>query len=371
MIRAVLVVSRYHIPLVNQIIDQQNVQIVAIVTDNRSIAIESGCPSEIAFSFWQLKTVLEIFDFDYLIVLSFYGKTFDLCKVALHDINLPMIKLCNLSEYPAKTTIDLLACLHDLKRNSTKYKIFATGISYSQLGIVPENFELPVINFAFTSQDLYYDFQIAKKIIQISTSLSRKNFEEFQYTLTGLAPYSLHYDLSRCNRESYVLSKYLFALNDLHNYWIDAKIMHQILLPEFVEEHKSKSENLDYRPEFSTDTISLGNAIEAYYKIDEWNRKNYPETVSENKQILEKYLQLLESNRIFPILFLPPMMKDYQDRFCREKLRELIFFLKELLQSYDFIFINGWMLDGFDDCDFRDIDHLNVYGSQKFSIVVS
>lgn len=189
--------------------------------------------------------------------------------------------------------------------------------------------------------------------------------------MVGIAPYSLHYDLSKCVRESAFLSKYFFSLNDLHNYWIDYETVKNFLRPEFLKSMQDRAAVYEFNYELPTSTMSLENAIDAMNEIESWSRKNYPATVEENKKVLEDYLTLLEKCNIQPILFLPPMYKEYEENFSREKINELFAYLNELYRKHDFIFVNGWAMNGFEDQDFRDINHLNINGAKKFSAKIN
>ena len=103
-------------------------------------------------------------------------------------------------------------------------------------------------------------------------------------------------------------------------------------------------------------------------RIDAWNDKNYPETVQENKKILDDYLTLCDENKIQPIMFLPPMTEGYKKYFSKQKLEEFFTLIVEVQSKHKSAkFFNGWSLTGFIDADFMDVDHLNIYGAEKFS----
>lgn len=102
--------------------------------------------------------------------------------------------------------------------------------------------------------------------------------------------------------------------------------------------------------------------------IDLWADKNYPDTRAENIKILDDYLTLCARNRIRPIIFLPPMSTVYKKYFSKQKLDEFYYLVGQACQKHPYaVFIDGWKLQGFTDADFRDIDHMNVYGAAKFS----
>ena len=57
------------------------------------------------------------------------------------------------------------------KKNFAQFKMFATGMSYTEMGLVPKLFAKKLFNFGRSSQDIYFDYQIAKKIISTGGGL--------------------------------------------------------------------------------------------------------------------------------------------------------------------------------------------------------
>ena len=367
--RVVLVITRTYLEHVDKILDQRNVEIVAVVTDDRPMAIEHGFAHDLVFGLWQLQNVLNRFDPEYVLFLVPFRSTIENLSKKMREIKFPMNRICDLSDYIHDESKYLAMEIWKLKEDPNQYEIFSTGISYSKTGIDPNSFSLPLKSFAHSSQDLYYDFQIAKRILKVAPPPRDQN--GIRYALIGLAPYSLHYDLSRCVREAYFLSKYFVALDDLHNYWIDREVLVKFIRPEHLQKLRESAKTFHYEYKLPTTTMSLSAALDASNEISTWGRKSYPDTVAENKKILEDYLALLDSHEIFPILFLPPMMKEYQDGFCREKIDELFSFIYDLMKRHRFAIVDGWKMKGFIDYDFRDINHLNINGARKFSKILN
>lgn len=59
MIKCVVVVPTFNFHLVNQMINQNYVQIMAIVTDDRIVAAERGLPKELTYAIWQFREVVQ------------------------------------------------------------------------------------------------------------------------------------------------------------------------------------------------------------------------------------------------------------------------------------------------------------------------
>ena len=76
-----------------------------------------------------------------------------------------------------------------VQKDIAKYKILITGVSHAWRGTDISCYELPAVSCAMSSQDLYYDYQFAKKIFNMKGSA-------FKYAVVGLAPFSFQSDES-------------------------------------------------------------------------------------------------------------------------------------------------------------------------------
>jgi hypothetical protein len=73
-----------------------------------------------------------------------------------------------------------------------EYEMLATGISYCNFGLKESIMEIPCFKFAFGSQDLYYDYNIIKYILDNH----KEKCQKLKYCLIGLSYYSFQYDMS-------------------------------------------------------------------------------------------------------------------------------------------------------------------------------
>lgn len=146
-------------------IDQSHVNITAVVTDDRVLAVQRGCPKNFVYGFWQIKEVIKKFSPDYILFLVPFRAPIEFFTREFKKMNYPLNKICDLSMYHSDEALHLESRINRVRKNPDRYKIFSTGISYSRTGIDPDSFELPLISFADSSQDLYYDYQIAKRLL--------------------------------------------------------------------------------------------------------------------------------------------------------------------------------------------------------------
>lgn len=97
------------------------------------------------------------------------------------------------------------------------------------------------------------------------------------------------------------------------------------------------------------------------------SKKNYPLTVEENILILRKYIRLLKSNHITPIIVICPTTKYYYNNLSvdiKERFRNLINDIEDIekIKVLDYFESNK-----FGENDFYDVSHLNKDGSKKFT----
>ena len=167
MIKCVVVVPTFNFHLVNQMINQSYVSICAIVTNDRIVAAELGLPKKMTYAVWQFREAVQSTQPDFVFLLtSPANMSFDFFKDEARAINFPARKIIPATYISVYQDIfDLGKRFETFEKSPDKYRIFATGLSYTMFGIRPEYFDLPLINFAFGGQDLYYDYQIAKRLL--------------------------------------------------------------------------------------------------------------------------------------------------------------------------------------------------------------
>ena len=343
----------------------------AIVVDDPDIAkqILKNVPQlrEKIFPFYELKECIENNYYDLTMFVSEERASWSIANKFM-KYGLPREKFFNL-----RLSINGFAP-HFLEKNLRYYKehaedfeMFATGTSYTSVGLDVNKFKYKLFNLGQSSQDLYYDYQIAKFILN-----GTGGGGNIKYALIGLAPYSFHYDESKSFFSNCRLFKYVVAFNDVHNFSISNEHYTRVFKKEFLNIKlpiekltlnyffpwiDKKIRYMDFKARLDTRKISTS-----------WNDKNYPETVKENVQILDDYLTLCENNNVRPIMFLPPMTEGHKKYFSRQKLDEFYYLIRDAQKKHpSALFLDGWKIQGFGDSDFRDASHLNIQGATKFS----
>ena len=342
----------------------------AIVVDEvepaQEILANSGLPKSFVHPLYELKECVKNFHYDYIICLENGW-----CQTALADnvkkYGVAQEKILNFCALTMVHNFLLERSLRYFKEHAAEFDMFATGISYIEKGLDVTQFKKKLFNFGRGSQDLYYNFQVAKHAVSCGGGYSK-----IRHALIGLAPYSFHYDLSKSITTQSLMLQYLIAFGDLHNFHMPADEYRKLFRAEYLAS-RLPLEPFDLNdPYLISKTVprfmTPGSRLSARRTIDGWAEKNYPETRNENIKILGDYLTLCEENNIRPIMFLPPMSEGHVKYFSRQKLDEFYYLVRAACRKHSSaIFIDGWKLQGVTDADFYDVNHMNIQGAAKFS----
>ncbi|EKQ51115.1 MULTISPECIES: hypothetical protein [unclassified Clostridium] len=275
-----------------------------------------------------------------------------------------------------------------LKDNYNKAKIenidtLITGISYAECGIDLSLFKYNAVNLALSGQDLYYDYNLAKNIIEF-------NKRKIKNVIIGLCYYSFQYDLSLSNGKTRCIYVYKDILNLIHNYDKDkddkAELLKWINKPMEIDRNLYLDNTniilqklkVNFEVDFNKNWANNFENMSFDDRIKEGknlaildSNKNYPKTVIENKRILSKYLKCLNSNGISVTIVIFPVTKYYSKNFDRRLKKEFYEIIEELNIDYDFTFLDCFNSNEFKDMDFSDCSHLNVNGARKFTKILN
>jgi hypothetical protein len=299
-------------------------------------------------------------NFDYLIISPRNAIARKQIKLQLEKLKISNEKIIDFYDYISglEHKLSILAQKKD-------YEVFVTGLSYAMLGIDEKYMKKPTINFSYESQDLYYDYNIAKHVIN--------NYDnQFKYAVLGISYYSFDYDLSKSVNQSKTLL-YYETLKDLHNY-------NKNNIGDFIKNKKdiySKCEKV-FIDDFIKISYELPNSMMSKEKIVAQrdlpyldSNKDYPETVKENVNILYSYLKLLNENNVKSIIVVFPCSSYYYKHFSTRLEKRFYNIINSLKNNIQFEFYDYFKSDLFKDDDFIDISHLNKQGSQKMSEIIS
>lgn len=323
--------------------------------------------SNIIYPFYELKECIEKFYFDCIVCPSPFWEfpNYEYAKKS----GIPNDLLVSFSLIHAPENFFVERALRHYKEHVSEFEMFATGSSYVHHSLDTKKFTHKLFNFGHPSQDLYYNFQIAKYVL---TEAGGSDY--IKYALIGFFPQHLHYDESKTIAQNGRLLQYVIAFNDVHNFWLSIEKYKSLLNPEYLKFKLPLENEMDRITPLDTEVkyISLNGRLLSRERIDVWQNKSYPDTVKENVKILDDYLTLCEENNVRPIIFTAPMTYGYMKYFSKKKLDEFQYVIGNALKKHSTaVFFDGWKLQGVSDYDFFDVDHMNIQGAAKFSTILN
>lgn len=306
---------------------------------------------------------IEKYSYDYIVIASQYN-------IAIYEqlisLNVQKEKILQFYKYMDFIFNYVEAELNILK--DTDPEVIGTGISYMKSAIETEILCKKYFSIANPSQDLYFDYELVSYII----NSNKYKLNKLKYMFIGLNYYSFQYDLSKSSIKEKVLMYYK-VIHKCNNY---NNINESIIINNVNEDIAKK---IFYINEFNAPELNWSLSDSITY-VNEENgkrqalidgRKNYPMTVNENRQILKKYISLLKSKDIKPIIIVCPVSKYYAKYFSHRLKDEFNAIINEICKQYDFQFIDYFSNNLFNDEDFYDVSHLNSKGAEKFTKILN
>lgn len=291
----------------------------AIVVDEvepaKEILKRVGLPASLLHPMYELKECVNNFYYDYVLCVD-NGWADDFLKV-IQDYDVPKNKCVGLN-FLDNSNFLVERSLRYFKEHASEFEMFATGMSYAEVGLDVTQFKRKLFNFARSSQDLYYNFQVAKYAVLYGVG-------RLKYALIEIAPYKFHYDLSKSTNLQCLMLHYLIAFGDLHNFHMSAEDYKKLLRPEYFS-IELPLEPFDVNNPFYVKKplcfMTPQSRLKIIKKKDGGGGKDFNETRTENIKILDDYLTLCEQNTIRPIIFLMPMSTGHMKLYNRPRLDE-------------------------------------------------
>lgn len=360
-----------NLKLLSFVLDFNKVEIIAYIDNNDKNTEKSLSNNKII----KIKDI-DKYNYDYLILLS---EKDDLINEKIDNNIIDKEKIFYFSRY-CNTNFDynFYRKYYTFLESDKNFEGIITGLSYLEVGIDTKYLNRKFYNFAVSSQDLFYDYKIMEYILS-----NKEIANNMKYAIIGLSYYSFEYDMSKGNGRLRT-NIYYPIFNTMHNYnnsKQDKEIYNKfidnsryILCDDFqykmYNQIKDATEiylNKIYSMKFNTKKLTPSELEEKAAEIKKDFKKNYPNTVIENKEIFKSYLELLKINNIKPIVIVCPQTIFYQ-KYSSERIRaEFLGIINEFKKMYEFQFINYFESDKFEDSDFYDTSHLNYKGSKKFT----
>lgn len=263
-----------------------------------------------------------------------------------------------------------------------------TGSSHALNGIW-EGAWKNAVNCSMHSQDIFYDFQCAKRVLEAS------NGQVFTRCIIVMGYYIAFQDLSlsKISRETMISRVYYPIFRDAHNWsepvaavlWdgmgsisepmkkfceqtASALIME---VGSYYNRFRARGSYFDLKGRKWAEVSMPEREAMGQYRASEHNNVlKHTTSFTENKEILREFVRLLYLNGIQPIVVVTPFTQEY-DRYVQQELRDGVL---ELLDSVpeDVHFVDFNQAPNlFDATDFMDTDHLSQRGAKKVSGILT
>ena len=289
----------------------------------------------------------------------------------VHRCGCPQNKFVHLRLLNSSGNFFVERALRYYEEHSDEIEIFATGNSHTCMGLDANQFKYKLLNFGISSQDLYFDYQIAKRVLTPKTGGGRK----IRYALIGLNPYTFHADQSLYYSENFRILHYAIAFNDVHNFWLPYEKYCGLFNENYLS-YKLPLDNFNINNVMGGKTplrfMNFFSRLKARERTEIWKDRYFSKTREEYLKILDDYLALCTKNKIRPIMCTFPVSECYSKYFSKKLINEFNHYVSEALKKFpESGFIDGWKLKSFDDSDFYDVDHMNIKGAAKFSAMLN
>lgn len=271
-----------------------------------------------------------------------------------------------------------------------------TGSSHA-LNAIEESCWNNAYNCSMHSQDLYYDFLCARRV------LSAAEPGRFSRCFIVMGYYIAWQDLSlsKVSRETMIANVYYPIFGDAHHWedppqkdlwdWLEFDLppdspltpegikvaCEQVLAQKLVEcggyysVLRPRKSQFDLKGQTWAQVSAGARLAMGKARAEEHNRMfRHKASFEENKRILQEFVRFLYEYEVQPVVVITPFTPEY-NRFVQPEMRTGV---EELLGSVpeDVFYVDFNQLEGiFEPEDFMDADHLSEQGAEKVSTLLA
>lgn len=241
-----------------------------------------------------------------------------------------------------------LYCKKYLLNKTKTIETIAIGSSHGAYSFIPSIIQRNSFNLCSTSQDLYYSYQLYKKVCSSQSKLKT--------IFLFYSVFSSGFEVEKTSEKS--ICAY-FA----HLYKISPKCISNEILLE-IKKTKMYKKTVNFK-KIDNGFLYREHEIVNVPNVDHRAFCHLRENQRINDQInyLIKLITDCETNDQQLVIVLPPARIDYKQLIPDDVFDKLI----ELRKQYNFKLIDYFNSDLFDDTDFIDCDHVNLNGAIKLS----
>lgn len=314
------------------------------------------------FSFFKIKD-LKLLNYDYIILTDMELEDYKIKLKKLVDFGIEENKIFMAKNLEIEFEIEGFNYRISEFIQKNKIEGIITGLSYAEVGINTNFFNGEFINFALSSQDLYYDYKLLEYFLKIE-----KVKNNIKYVILNLAYYSFDFDLSRTLERNRV-HRYYPIIKDTHNYKDEfrIKLLNKMYNLRWTNEDYAEINNLKKNIVMRNDkeTIQKGKKCAIYH-----SKMKSEEIKKENLEIFETILKLLKQNNISPLILICPVSKYYYEHYDKKRIKEFYCNIDFYIQRDNIKIVDFFDSELFDNSDFWDDSHLNSKGAIKLTKLI-
>lgn len=273
------------------------------------------------------------------------------------------------------------------RSTTTPGSTLITGSSHALNGIYERAWK-NAINCSMHSQDIYYDFKCARRVL---TSGGGRFFKRC-FIIMGYYIAFQDLSLSKVSRETVISKVYYPIFKDAHNWsepvphdpWAefgDVSKSIKIAIEDAVA--KKILEAGTYYPEFRCRRGGVPSCknwgqvpvedrpLYGAKRAEDHNRIfQHKASLEENKEILKDFVRFLYSRDVTPIVVVTPFAEEYTRQVLPEMKEGVLELLDSVPEDVHYVDFNE-AADLFEPEDFMDTDHLSAVGAKKMSAILA
>jgi len=254
-------------------------------------------------------------------------------------------------------------------------EVLVLGSSQVTYGINPEYFSIKGFNLSNISQSLYYDSRLTLKYVD--------RMPKLKYVLINVSYFSFGFQLIdgvEAWRDYYYSQFWDVNFNEISRF--DLKRYSKLFLytPRASLAYLKHGFQIDltegYKPNgyFMVDTAknSLNISDSLGYRRVMLHNKIYKEfRVKENENDIELLINELKKRNIKPVIVTPPVFSTYYKFADKAQMKRNRDAINSICKKYKCNYFNYFCDNRFVQRDFRDNDHMNFIGAEKFSKIIN
>jgi hypothetical protein len=247
--------------------------------------------------------------------------------------------------------------------NADSIQVLALGDSHTMYGVDPSKFGMYAYNMSFAQQSLYFDEALVLKNLH--------KLKNLKYVLINLS-YDSFYNFHNSERDIFYHYFYGIDYKNETFYIEDISMIYAFGFKQSVRNymiHPPYNSKKGYETPPDSTVVSSLNQDNAKYVVGSlisFENKNKKEIVNN----FSNFIKALKERNITPILFSTPKHRYYNNELDKKILDANYKTTDSICKKFDIDYFD-YRTAPFSDSLFYDLDHLNMKGAEKLSLLLN